>query len=485
MKSIRRAILAPLIPLTGVALALTAAGIHEAARRDLLAAFDRSLLATARGVAAGVDVAVDGTPEFEPEDVGLPELDRPDSGFFFRVTDETGRTVAASAGAPHPSGPPPAASPSFGYALLGTRRFRTVSLRLRREPERDPEDVAAWMREHPGESLPEAEPSTFWVTVGRPLDPVTQALSRLRTRLLLGFGTLFAALVLVPSWIVSRALRPLETLSQKAEEIGPDDPAARLPEDGVAAEIRGLVAALNRALGRLAGAYERQRRFTSDAAHELRTPLGAMRTLCEVALRRPREPEEYRETLQRLLGRIQKMGELVEHLLLLSRIQNGSGGEHFRPVDLAVVARNAAEAHIPAAEASGVRLEVMVSEPVEAIGNALLLEECVSNLVENAIRHTLPGGRVAVEARPGPPPSIGVADTGEGIPPEHLPHIFERFYRADSARSRRHGGAGLGLAIAREIARLHGGEIRVESQPGRGSRFELRLPPRASRLGHA
>ena len=252
--------------------------------------------------------------------------------------------------------------------------------------------------------------------------------------------------------------------------------AARLPEDGVATEIQGLVRALNRALDRLAGAYERQKQFTADAAHELRTPLSAIRTLCEVTLRRPRDAADLREALEGVLRRVLKLGDLVENLLRLTRLQNGTRPLERAPVSLAMVAHEAVQAHLPAAKAKGVELAVLAPAAVTVAGHAGLLEECVSNLVENAVRYTPAGGRVSVEVRPGPPAAVVVADTGVGIAPGHLPRIFERFYRADPARSHRRGGAGLGLAIALEIARRHGGDIRVESEPGRGSRFELVLP---------
>jgi len=476
LRSIRRAILVPLIPLTGLALGATAWGIHEAARRDLMAGFERSLLAAAQGLAAGVEVAVDGTPEFDPEGVELPELGRDDPDFFYRVMDGAGRTVAASKGAPKVSGVVSSSSPWFTSIPHGDRTFRAVHLRVERAPERDEEDVVAWLRANPDASLPPTESRTFWVVVGRSQAPVTRALARLRRRLLLGFTVLFAMLVVLPAWIVWRALGPLADLSRQASRIGPDEPEARLPEGGVAAEIRGLVVAFNRALDRLAGAYERQKRFTADAAHELRTPLAAIRAQCEVALRHPRDAADLKEALKAVHRRVLKLGTMVEDLLRLTRLGNGTGPGEVTPVDLGALAREVGEAHRPSARAKGVDLSVHAPRKVRIPGYAQLLEECVSNLVENAVRHTPQGGRVAVEIRAGPPPTVVVTDTGTGIPPEHLPRIFERFYRADPARSPRAGGAGLGLAIAREIARLHQGDIRVESEPGRGSRFEVMLP---------
>ena len=293
-----------------------------------------------------------------------------------------------------------------------------------------------------------------------------------------GFGGLFVALALLPTWIISRALKPLEDLSRQADGIRPNDPSVRLPETGVADEIRGLVQALNRALERLGAAYERQKRFSADAAHELRSPLAAVQTECEVALRRPRPAEDLRGALERVLCRVRKLAVMVEDLLRLSRLQNGVLPGDREEIDLAFVAAEAAALHRATAQAKDVALEVRTEGPVWVRGDPGLLEEAVSNLVENAVRYTPPGGRVEVRVRPGPPPAVEVTDTGPGIPAEHLPRIFERFYRVDPSRSRADGGSGLGLAIVREIARLHGAEVRVESETGGGSTFCLEFPER-------
>lgn len=146
------------------------------------------------------------------------------------------------------------------------------------------------------------------------------------------------------------------------------------------------------------------------------------------------------------------------------------------PVELAAIAREALHSHTPAANAKGVHLTAALSAPIPVRGDPLLLLECLSNLIENAVRYTPPGGGVRVGGMPDPQPVVWVEDDGIGISEEHRERIFDRFYRVDPARSRSNGGCGLGLSIAQEIARLHGGEIQVTSRSGKGSRFELRLP---------
>ena len=473
MSSIRRRILAPLLPLTALALAAVAVGIFAAVRRDLVGALDRTLLATARGVAAGVDVDVDGTFDFDLETEFDPEGGRR----FYLVTDEGGGVLASSLPGPPARISPPAGTPAFRDMDLAGRRYRVCLVAVERRPGADEEDRRDWLRDHPGEALPEAGPRTFWVAVGSTTAGLDATLAAVGTEIVAGFGVLFAVLVLVPAWVVGRALAPLRDLSAQADAVGPDAPRARLDDRGTPKEVGGLVAALNRALDRLAEAYERQKRFTADAAHELRTPLTTLRTQCEVALRRARDAGELRETLEGVHRTVLRLTGLVEGLLRLTRLQNGRDRSEMRPVDLCSVVRDAARVHEAAARAKGIDLAVELPSAIPVAGDPVLLEECVSNLMENAVRYTPAGGRVRVRASGRPAPAVRVEDTGIGIPPEHIPGIFDRFHRVDPSRSRGEGGTGLGLAIAREIARLHGGDIIVESTPGRGSRFEIRLPP--------
>jgi signal transduction histidine kinase len=214
---------------------------------------------------------------------------------------------------------------------------------------------------------------------------------------------------------------------------------------------------------RLQAAWERQAAFTADASHELRTPLAVIRARAEVALRRPRSPEQYREALEDVLGSAGRMQELLEGLLVLAR-----AGERVerRPVDLAAVARAAvAEARAP----EGVRLEAALPEAAAMVGDARLLRVLVDNLVVNALRHTREGAVVvALEAAEGAW-RLEVRDTGEGIAPEHLGRIFERFYRVDPGRSRTDGGGGLGLSIVQAIAAQHGGRVTARSVLGEGT----------------
>lgn len=475
MTSIRRRILLPLVP--AIALALLAAGlaVEHSVRSDLLGGLDRSLLVLVRTVGAAVEVELTGEVELELE--VLPMAEFAGGGSFYRVTDDTSELLFHSVEAPATI--PVVQSqvgPIYGYYPVAGVRYRVCTLAVEREPEDDEEDREEWQESHPDEPLPTLESRQFWISVGQPTAAMDAAVAALRGRLVLGLAALFVVLVALPTWIVTRALQPLGRLSDEADHVGPEDPTRRLGAAGVDREVRALVVALNRALDRLAEAYERQQRFTADAAHELRTPLTTMRTNCEVTLRRERSKGELRDALESVHRTVLRMSGLVHDLLALSRLQQEAVLSDTATVDLATVAREAAALHAAAADAAAVHLAVEASASVPVVGNTGLLTECVANLVENAVRHTPAGGRVTVTARGGGEGQVTVSDTGSGIDAAHSERIFERFYRADPGRSRDAGGAGLGLALVAEIARVHGGRVTLMSQPGQGSAFTLHLP---------
>lgn len=315
------------------------------------------------------------------------------------------------------------------------------------------------------------------IVAGRSLTAAYAALGRLR-------GVLFAASLvavvaaLVGGWIfATSALRPVDHLTRMARAIGGGALDRRLHLTGPDDELHRLAAAFDEMLDRLQAAFERERRFTADVAHELRTPLTALQGEIDVALRRPREPADYRQTLLVLREEAARLTRLVNDMLLLARAEAGIEALRRAPVRIDLVARRIVEQFGPTASAQGVTLEAQGAAEVSATGDADLIFQALFNLIDNALRHTPTGGVVALrwEGDSGGV-RIDVLDTGEGIAPEHLPHLFERFYRADGHRSRARGGAGLGLAIVRWIVEAHGGGITVTSEPNRGSRFSLTLP---------
>jgi signal transduction histidine kinase len=217
--------------------------------------------------------------------------------------------------------------------------------------------------------------------------------------------------------------------------------------------------------------------FTADASHELLTPLTAMRTETEIALRAERPADQYRRVLTSVLEEVERMTRLADDLLLLSREDARLEPAARGPVRLDKLVCGVAEHMEVVATEAGLKLKVGGLPPVSVLGDADGLRQVFFNLLDNAVKYTRPGGSVAVAGRQeGPSAIIEVSDTGIGIPPECLPRVFDRFFRVDKSRSRQMGGAGLGLSIAKALVERHGGRIEAESSTGKGSTFRVSLP---------
>lgn len=293
-----------------------------------------------------------------------------------------------------------------------------------------------------------------------------------RTLLML---TPFALLLsgFVGAFLTGRALHPVRTLRHAADQIQEESLSQRLPVIG-GDEFAGLAETFNAMLDRLERAFRQQARFTADASHELRTPLTVLRGNISLALARSRTAEEYRETLERVHQATERMSGLVEDLLLLARADASQLLTDVEEVPLSEILTAAAEAIHDRA----IAVELPSDEANLCVnGNHRLLVTLFTNLLTNAHRHTPPEGTVGIRAvRRRDSVAITVHDTGEGIPPEHLPHILDRFYRVDDSRSSKSGGAGLGLAICQSIARAHGGTLEIQSTPGKGTAATVTIP---------
>ena len=296
--------------------------------------------------------------------------------------------------------------------------------------------------------------------------------------LLAAAGSIVSLLGLAGGWWVStRVLNPIGAISATAARISTGDLTQRIQTADTSSELGELARVLNDTFARLQASFDRQAQFTADASHELRTPVSVVLTQTQSALHRERSAAEYRESLAACQRAAQRMRRLTESLLTLARLDSGEATAIREPCELDRLAREAAELLRPIAEEQTVNLEVE-STPTRCEGNAEQLGQVVTNLVNNAICYNRPGGsvRVRVAAEPGAA-VLTVTDTGLGIAPEHLPHVFERFYRADDSRNRRNGGgAGLGLAICKAIADAHHAALDVTSIQGQGSTFTLRIP---------
>lgn len=277
-------------------------------------------------------------------------------------------------------------------------------------------------------------------------------------------------------WLSRRALDPVDQITRTARSVTAQNLSRRLPVPRTRDELERLSETLNEMIARLESAFERITHFTADASHELRTPLAVMRTTAEVALRNP-DPEEHREALEHILAELGHTANLVDNLLLIANADSGAEKLGKAPVDIAESVREVAAEAAVLARAKDIALETRL--PPDAFwveGDRQALRRLFLILLDNAVKYTPAGGRVEVRVSArGGNAAVSVADSGIGIAPEHLPRIFDRFYRVDRARSRREGGAGLGLAIGRWIAEAHGGSLTVASEAGRGSCFTFEL----------
>jgi heavy metal sensor kinase len=278
-------------------------------------------------------------------------------------------------------------------------------------------------------------------------------------------------------WLAGRALSPVRVMAATARDISEQDLHRRIglalpPGD----ELGELAATFNSMLGRLETAFDSLQRFTADAAHELRAPLALLRTQIEVTLRRDRTPAEYRASHRDLLAEVEQLSRTADHLLLLARADAGVLALHAEQLDLPDLLETILDRWRPLALDRGIRLESELPLEGEVRADPELVRRLLDNLLDNALRHTPAGGTVRLSAaRGGQGWAITVEDTGPGIPPELRPHLFERFARADPARGRETGGAGLGLSLAAAIATAHGGRVTLEEAP-LGARFVVLLP---------
>ncbi len=294
-------------------------------------------------------------------------------------------------------------------------------------------------------------------------------------RTLVAAMTLAALVTAALGWAATRAgLTPLRRVTALAASLDANRLDARLPQIRVPPEIETLVLAFNAMLARLEDSFRRLSEFSGDIAHELRTPIGNLMVQTQVALSEARDIEEYREVLYSSLEEYERMAQMVGDMLFLAQADNGQLRPSTAPVDLAAEVRALFDYLDAWAEERGVRL-VLEGGGRPVLGDRLMLRRALSNLLTNGIRHTPPGAEVRVRlSDEGRVTRISVENPGEPIPPEHLPRLFDRFYRLDPARRREAEGAGLGLAIVKSIVDAHGGRIAVASD-GQGTRFSIAL----------
>ena len=314
--------------------------------------------------------------------------------------------------------------------------------------------------------------------VGRDITPELDEMRRFAWSLsAAGFGVWLVGL-LGGWWLAGRAIRPIETISRTASRIAEGNLQERIEGAGGASELDQLSSVLNRTFDRLHEAFERQRQFTADAAHELRTPITILTAETQRILKRERSADEYRAAFETCAQTVARMRRLVEDLLLLARQEAGTAPRE--ACDLAAIVRDAISHLIPLGAAKNIQLHSDL-QPAECLGHAPALTTVANNLIANAIQHHPGGGHVHISTHRGNGrASFTIRDDGPGIAADDLPHIFERFYRADKVRTADVAlHTGLGLAMVKTIVEAHGGTIECVSTPENGATFTLTLaaPP--------
>ncbi len=314
------------------------------------------------------------------------------------------------------------------------------------------------------------------LTAGAPLAPVQAALRNLALTLAGLSAAVWLLAALVARHLCRRALRPLTEMAQAARAMRAADVSRRLPSPRTGDELDDLGRAFNDLLARREEAFERQRRFTGDASHQLRTPLAALLGQAEVALLRPRSAEEYRRVLELVRGQADGLRRIVESLLFLARADAEARLPDLEVLDLAAWLPEYLRSWPDRGRRADVRLEVPAG-PLRVRAQRPLLGQLLDNLLDNACKYSEPGAPITLAARAEKGGvALTVEDAGRGIAAEDLPHVFEPFYRSPEARRRGVGGVGLGLAVARRIAAAFGGTLDAQGGSGKGTRLTLRLP---------
>lgn len=305
-----------------------------------------------------------------------------------------------------------------------------------------------------------------------------EELSRFRQYILVLIAISVAFSILGGYWLSRRALSPVASINDAAQSITATDLDKRIPVNyQVKDELTDLSETFNMMLNRLQKGFEREKRFTSDAAHELMTPLSSIRSDAEIMLCKPRSREEYRETIERMLAEVRKMSEMVHLLLQLSRVESV---HRSKPdvVNISRIAEAVAGKHQENAQAKNINIQTQIDADLQVRAHGAYIEEVVNNLMENAVKYTPKGGQVKLQLqRSSGKAVIHLRDTGIGFDEETKQHLFERFYRANESGVQEQTGSGLGLPLVKAIVELYGGKIRAYSEgEGKGSTFVVEFP---------
>src|ERR1700722_14478991 len=440
-----------------LAVVLSAFGVsaYVAMRHSIRKTVDEELQIRAEGVHQLIERTIKrGHPEDLPE--GLREhTELRQGGALLQVSDEQGNWLYRSPVMSDYGVPRPATIPRRATEFLG----KDVPLRI-------------WTKKV------SVAGQSYIIQSALEMDDFYESLNHFALLLLISIPSLLLCAVAAGYWISTRALSPVDLITQTARTISAQNLSSRLVVPDTGDELQRLSETLNGMLDRLEAAFKKITQFTADASHELRTPVAVMRTRAELSLRKARSPEEYRDVIAEVLTELEKTSGLIEQLMFLARADSGAETLHFSPTNVTEVLREACHQGSALAEAKQIGFQEQISTDSMWIrGDATSLRRLFLILIDNAVKYTPANGQVEVSLHRNNGYAIAqVRDTGIGITENDLPNVFERFYRADKARTRELGGVGLGLSIGRWITEVHSGTIEVQSAPGRGSVFQIRLP---------
>ena len=316
------------------------------------------------------------------------------------------------------------------------------------------------------------------VQVGTSLDSVQETLKNLKIFLFTAVPLVLLMAALFGRFMARRALKPVSKIIQTAREVGGGvDLSKRIPVPEVQDELGQLAATFNDMMDRLERSFSQIRQFSSDASHELRTPLTVLQGQNELILHKERDAKEYQEVIFSNLEEINYMSKVLEDLFILSRSDENQIQLDCKPMNLREVIDEVFGHAEALADEKNIKISIAFLEPVQINGDAIRLRQMIWNILHNAIKYTQPGGQIKISLEDKEDSAfLTIQDTGIGITEEHLPNIFNRFFRVDKSRSREEGGSGLGLSICKHIVEAHRGQIEVESQLGVGTKFKIRLP---------
>jgi len=450
LRSLKSRLTVLYVAILAVILLAFAVALYFTARRDLYGDFEDSIRRQARGFAK---FSFENFDRLQTDPI-LFESYLGELGASGAVFDASGAKLFGPSGAPGFDRARAAEDGRF-RAEVGGKRYRFV-VETARDPTGAEYRVVFGIQEE---------------RVGRRLE-----------RMLLFFAIFIPALLLI-AWYVGRvfvrgALSPVDTLRKQAESIQRSNLSQRVPIPKTRGEIRDLAITLNDMLGRLERAFDQVNAFTSNASHELKTPLANLRGEIELALEREADVAAYQRLLASGAEEVSRMTHIVDNLLLLAQLDSKQAILRRDPVDLGEVAKQAAAELEPIGADKGVTVRGAMLEPgVRVSGDEVALRRVFMNLLENGVKYGREGSEVKVTVwREGSSARVEIADTGVGIPAESLPHLFDRFYRVDRGRSRSPVGHGLGLSITRSLVEAHGGTITVASREGVGTTFHVTLP---------